>query len=139
MGVAFVFHVKQRTGLSPPAAIHVDLQIVAQLAAAAGVAQAAEGLGLDLANTLARHAKLLAHFFQRIAIAIHQPKAQLQDAHLTRGQALEDFVDHLAQQLLAGGIAWGVGVFVLDEVAQIGIFFLAHRHFQAQRALAAHA
>ncbi len=60
-----------RRGISPV------LQIVAQFAAAAGVTQTTERLGLDLANALTGHAELLAHLFQGVAIAVHQAKAQL--------------------------------------------------------------
>jgi DNA gyrase subunit B len=112
------------------------LQIVAQLAAAAGVTQPTQRLRFDLADAFARHAKLLAHLLQRVAIAIHKAKAQLEDAHLTRGQALENLVNYLAQQLLACSFARRSRILILDEVTQVAVFLFAHRHFQAKRALA---
>ncbi len=61
--------------------------------------QLAQGLGLDLANTLAGHVELLAHFFQCV-IGVHvdtEPHAQ--DLGLSRRQAGE----HLAGGLLQAG------------------------------------
>src|SRR5262245_18040978 len=55
-----------------------SVEIVLQAAAAAGVAQLAQGLRLDLANALARDPELPAHLLQRPAAAVLQAKAEPQ-------------------------------------------------------------
>ena len=55
------------------------------------MAQAAESLPLYLADTLARQAKLLPDFLQRIASPILKAEAQPQDARLTRGERRKQF------------------------------------------------
>ena len=45
---------------------------------------------LDLADTLAGHANLLADLFQRPAVAVGQPEALLEDCALALGQALDE-------------------------------------------------
>jgi hypothetical protein len=47
----------------------------AQLVAAAGVLELTQGLGLNLADALARHVKLLAHFFQGVVGGYFNAKA----------------------------------------------------------------
>jgi len=49
-------------------------QVVAQLTASAGVTQAAQRLSLNLADALTGDAELLAHLFQGVGVAIHQPE-----------------------------------------------------------------
>ena len=58
-------------------------QIVAQFAAADGMAQLAQSFGLDLADTLAGDSKVLADLFQGMAGAVGQAKAHLQYLPLT--------------------------------------------------------
>jgi hypothetical protein len=47
--------------------------------AAAGMPQLAECLGFDLADTLARHIKVVAHFLQRMRRVYADPKTLAQD------------------------------------------------------------
>ena len=82
------------------------LQIVLELAAAAGVAQLAECLRLDLADTLAGDVELFANLFERAAAAIVQPKAQPQHLLLALGQTAERVFHLLREQLMAGGVGW---------------------------------
>ena len=82
----------------------------------AGVAQAAERLSLDLAHPLAGHAHLPPHLLQRVALAVHQTIAQLQDADLARRQRVEHFLQVLAQQVLRHRLGRRRGLLVLDEV-----------------------
>ena len=64
--------------------ITASIQEVAQLFAAAGVAQLAQGFCFDLADTFTGNVELLAHLFQRAGAAIFQAKAQAQDLFFTR-------------------------------------------------------
>lgn len=59
-------------------------QIIPQLAAAAWVAQTAQRLPLNLADTLAGQAKFFAYFFKRIAATIGEPEAQPQNTRFSR-------------------------------------------------------
>jgi hypothetical protein len=72
------FTQNRRALISGPPVRKVSLaKVFAQLAADGRVTQAAEGLGLDLAHALARHAHLAADLFQGISLAVQQPVAQL--------------------------------------------------------------
>ena len=71
----------------------VLIQEIPQLLGAAGVAQLAQGLGLDLADTLTGDVELLADLLQGAGAAVHDAEAQLQ--HL---------LQLLAQQGEAGGL-----------------------------------
>src|SRR5581483_4588192 len=110
-------------------------QIVAQFATAARMVQFAERLCLDLANAFARDAEFLADFFQRMTLAVLEPKAQLQDAPFARRKGSENFLYLLAQELVGGGIRWTERGFVGDEIAQIRVLLFADRHFERQGAL----
>ena len=57
--------------------------------AAAGVAQFAERLGFNLADTLARHCEILPHFLERVLAAVFQAEAHLDDLLLARRERLE--------------------------------------------------
>ena len=50
-----------------------------QLRAAAGLLELANGFGFDLADALAGHFEDVAHFFQRVAVAVPQAVAELDD------------------------------------------------------------
>ena len=64
----------------------VDVEEAAQLFAAAGVAQFAQGLGFDLADAFAGDVELLADFFQRV-IRVHvDAEAHAQHALFARRQ-----------------------------------------------------
>src|SRR5579884_1048507 len=112
------------------------VQVVLQLAAAAWMAQLAQSFGLDLADALAGDVELLAHLFQRAAAPIVQAEAQLQHFALALGQAIQHILNLLFEQLMARGFRRGQSCVVLDEVAEMTVFFLANRRLQADRLLA---
>ena len=93
--------------------------------------QLADGLGLDLADTLTGDTEVAAHLLQRAGAAIVQTKAQADDLFLTGSQALEGLIDLLGHHGAVRCLAGGLGVLVGHEIAQGGIFFLAHGAFQA--------
>lgn len=80
-------------------------QVLAQLVAAGGVAQAAERLGLDLADAFAGHAEGLADLFERERGAVDQAEAVGEHLLLALRQAAQRRADRVSQQLLAGGFA----------------------------------
>src|SRR3954447_26848960 len=83
-----------------------------QFLTAARLLQLADGFGLDLANPLAGDLEDVADFFQRVAVAVPQTVAELNDLPLAIAQALEHAVDAVSQHLLAsaGGRAFGRAV-----------------------------
>ena len=56
----------------------LSVQEVLQLLAAGGVAELAQGLGLDLADALTGDVKFLAHFLQGTGAAVLNAEAELQ-------------------------------------------------------------
>src|SRR2546422_983683 len=54
------------------------LHVAPQLLGARGMSQVAQGLGLDLADALAAHAKALADLLQGALAAINEPKTELE-------------------------------------------------------------
>src|SRR5450759_5143168 len=71
-----------------------------QLAAAGWVAKLAEGLRLDLADPLAAHVQLLAHFREGAGAIVLETEAELEDASLAAGQGVEDRLDLLLEELV---------------------------------------
>src|SRR5439155_6256141 len=66
---------RTRTGQPGGRGAPGSAQVVAQTLGAAGVAQLAQRLGLDLADALAGHPELAPHFLQRPLAAVLQPEA----------------------------------------------------------------
>src|SRR4051794_36558950 len=70
-------------------------QIVSQLLGAAGVAQLAERLRLDLADALAGDPELPPDLLQRALAAVVQAEAELEHATLTAGERVQHVLDLL--------------------------------------------
>ena len=94
------------------------------------MAELGQGLGLDLADALARDAKLAADFLERAGMSVDKSKAQLNNLALTIGKRVEHLGELLLQHGEAGGIGRNDGLGVLDKVAQLGILFLADRSLE---------
>ena len=62
------------------------------------MAQLAQRLRLDLADTLARHVEFLADLFERAGAAVDDAEAQLQHLLLTRGESVKHLFKLLTQQ-----------------------------------------
>src|SRR5690242_16394158 len=69
-------------------ALRRPVQEARQLAAADGVLQLADRLGLHLPHALARHLEDPAHLLERVGVAVADPVAQLDDLALAVGQRL---------------------------------------------------
>src|SRR5204863_10168373 len=108
------------TGTSDAGAFQEGLQ----LAAAAGVAQLAERLGLDLADALARDREILADLFERVLAAVAQAEAHLDDLLLARSQGLEQGLGLVLEVDVDHGLGGGDHVAVLDEVPQMRVLLL---------------
>src|SRR6266513_5706485 len=81
------------------------IQVILQLAAAAGMTQFAQSFSLNLTNTLAGNMELFADFFQSTTAAIIQTEAQLEHFTLAVSQAVKYIFYLLFQQLVAGSIS----------------------------------
>src|SRR5579875_2193039 len=111
------------------------IQVIFQLAAAARMAQLAQGLGLDLPDALACDMELLTHFFKRATASIVQTEAQLQHLALSLRQAIQHILYLLLEQLVAGRVRRRQGGVVLDEVTQVAVLLFAYWRLQANRLL----
>ena len=80
------------------------VQEVLELLAAAGVAQLAQRLGLDLADALARDIELLADLFKCAGTAVLDTEAELQDLFLARGEGGEHIDELLLQEREGRGL-----------------------------------
>src|SRR6266849_88296 len=112
------------------------IQVILQLAAAAGMAQLTQSFGLDLTNTFACNMELFADFFQRAATAVVQAEAQLEYLALALSQAFKHIFHLLFQQLVAGSISRSKCRVIFNEVTQVAIIFFAYRRLQTHRLLA---
>src|SRR5579871_1895697 len=99
------------------------------------MAQLTQRFRLDLANALAGYAELAPHFLQRAAAPVLQTEAQLQHAAFAAGERSEHVLDLFLQELVRGGVRWGQGAVVLDEVAEVAVFLLADWGFERNRLL----
>ena len=70
-----------------------SLDEAVQQGKALAAVQLADGLCLDLADTLTGDAEIAAHLFQRAGTAIVQTEAETDDLLFTRGQALESQIE----------------------------------------------
>ena len=76
----------------------------AQVIGAGRMAQFAQGLGFDLADSLAGYVKLLAHFFQGVVGVHFDTEAHAQHLGLARGQAGEHGAGSFAQAFSGSGV-----------------------------------
>src|SRR3954468_15113517 len=95
--------------------------------AARRVAQLAESLRLDLADALARHLEVLAHFLEGVVGLLADAEAHAEDLLLARRERRQDLAGLVGE--VHGDTALGRrdDRLVLDEVAQVAVFLLADR------------
>src|SRR5262245_27458790 len=84
-----------------------------------GMAELAEGLGLDLADALTGHGEVLAHFLERVLAAVGEPEAEAQHLLFTRRQRVQHLVGLLAERKPDHALHGRAHLLVLDEVAQV--------------------
>src|SRR6266699_6090065 len=112
------------------------IQVILQLAAAAGMAQFAQSLSLNLTNAFASDVELFADFLQCAAAAIIQAEAQLEHFAFALRQAVKHIFHLLFEQLMAGGIGRSKRRVILNEVTQVAIVLLADWRLETYRLLA---
>src|SRR5688500_10836053 len=111
------------------------LEVVLELAAAARMPQLAEGLGLDLADPLARDVEVAPDLLESAGSPVLEPEAELQDASLTRRQRVQAILHLLLLELVGCLICRRHRGEVRDEVTEVAVLLLADRRLQADRLL----
>src|ERR1035437_8771844 len=109
---------------------------IAQTLRVAVTLELGQGLGFDLTDALAGDAELLAHLFEGARALALEPEAQLDHLALAMRESREDLVQLLFLHDLAERFDRHGGLFVFDEVAELGVLFFADRRFEADRLLA---
>src|SRR4051794_22512289 len=125
---------KHRRGLSAPAGPNR----LARVAEALGLGERLElleGVVLDLADALARDVEGAADLLQRVRTGAREAEAHLDDLALALREGVERLAHVLAAQVRRRGLERGLGVLVLDEVAELGLLLLADRLLQRDRLL----
>ena len=97
--------------------------------------QLPQRLRLDLADAFAGDRELLADFLQRVVGVHAYAEAHAQDAFLARGEGREHPRHGFLQIRLDRGVDRDDGVLVLDEIAEVAVFLVADRGFEADRLL----
>src|ERR1700674_5859312 len=80
---------RQSNALAPAELLHV----IAKFLRARGVAELAQGVGLDLADPLSGQAEPLAELLQCALVIVDQPEAELEHTPLARREGVEDVLD----------------------------------------------
>src|SRR5262245_33687715 len=97
--------------------------------------QLAQRLRLDLAYPLARNGEVLTDFLERVLAAVREAEAQPQHLLLTRRERVEDLVGLLAQGQADDRLDGRDYLLVLDEIAEVAVFFFADRRLERDRLL----
>ena len=99
------------------------------------MAELAQGLGLDLADTLARDVELLADLLQGPGPAVVQTEAQAQHLLLALREGPQDLVELLLEQGEGGGVRGDGHVVVLNEITEVAVLLLADGRLEGDRLL----
>ena len=92
--------------------------------------QLAQRLRLDLPNTLTRDVEFRTHLFERALPPILKTEAQSQHALFAGAERLKRCDDLLTQKLAVRRLIRLLRRLVLDEVAEMAIFFFSDRCLQ---------
>src|SRR5262249_50064983 len=111
------------------------LQEAPELLGPRGVPQLAQRLGLDLTNALAGDREVLTDLLEPVLAAGGEAEAEPQHLLLARRERIEHLVRLLAQREADDRLHRGHDLLVLDEIAQMTVFFLPDRRFQGDRLL----
>ena len=90
-----------------------------------GVSKLGKCLGLDLADPFARDAELPADLFERAGMAVLETETKSYDLLLPVAQLDQHIPNSRGQQVTSGNVYRGYGVFVLDEVGEVGFVLVA--------------
>ena len=110
-----------------------QLDVDRALFLAQGPAQFRERDVLQLTNTLARDAKFLADFLERLRFAAIEPEAREDDLPLAIVEHIEQAADFVAQVLVAQQLERRLRLFVADDFAKLGRIIIADRRIERSR------
>src|SRR5450830_217128 len=113
-----------------------SIEKVAQALRVAVRLELGQRLGLDLADALAGDAELLADFLEGARMLALEAETQLDDLALAVRERAQDEVELFFLHDLADGLDRDRGFLVLDEVAELRVFFLADRCLETHGLLA---
>ena len=82
---------------------------------------------LQLTNTLAGHAKLLADFLKRLRLSAVEPKPLKDDLLLAIVENVEQTADFVAQVFVPQQLERRLRIFVTDDFAELGRIIIADR------------
>src|SRR5262245_14722275 len=95
------------------------------------MAELSERLRLDLADALARHLEVLTDLLEGVVALLADAEAHPEDLLLARRQRLEHLPGLLGQVHVDDRLGRRDDALVLDEVAEMRIFFLSDRRLEA--------
>src|SRR5215204_791701 len=134
---------KPRTGLSftiaaKPARSHQcdavpSTQVFAKCRGEPPAAQLGQCLGLDLPYPLTGHAAPPPDLFECVSLAVVEPVPEPHDGLFALAERLQNLVDVILEHQLRDELRRGLGVPVLDEIAQLVVRGLTHRSVKADR------
>src|SRR3954469_20145647 len=108
-------------------------EVVAELLAAARVAELRQRLRLDLADPLAGETELLADLVEGARLSVGQAEPQRDDRGLALRQRLEDAVELTLEQAEGDDLGGDRRVGVLDEVTELTVALVADVLLEAHR------
>ena len=94
------------------------------------MAQFAQRLGLDLADAFAGYCERLAYFFEGVLAAVFEAEAHFDYFFFAWGQRAQDLSGLVLEVHVDHGFGRGDYGAVLDEVAEMRIFFFANWRFE---------
>src|SRR5438105_2768010 len=94
-----------------------------------------EGLGLDLADALARDGEVLTDLLERVLTAVREPEPESQHLFLPGCEGVEDAVGLFAKAEADDRLDRRDHLLVLNEVAQVAVLLLADRCLEGDRLL----
>ena len=106
---------------------------VSQAPCVTGMAELAQGLGFDLANSFSRYTKLATDLVQRVGATVFETESKLNDASLPRTERHENGGNFFLQYLLGGSFEWRRARVIFDKVFEMPFILVADGHFQRER------
>ena len=103
----------------------VSVKVIFELTAAAGMAEFAECLCLNLADTLTGDIELLAYLFQGPGTAVLEAETQTEHFLLTLCQCAEHLIQLFLEKGKSGCLSGDRDIVVLNEIAEVAVLFLA--------------